>query len=393
MLMNIFRCVKGYVAFEGKGRFPERFLNLTVRSGVNLWDAQPLPGGLKGKLSLSDYRGIRPLARKAGLTLRVTERHGIPFLIARYRFRGGILVGAMLGAALLLFLSRFVWSVDIKGLSNVSASRLEAVLAENGLYQGRIKSGLDVNNVRRKTLLSVSELGWMSVNLDGCRAVVEVREKANKPPVNTHQNPRNVKAAADGVITDMRVHNGKSVVTEGSGVIKGELLISGVSDTEQNTVRYVCADAEVFANVNSKKEFLIPRSFDYYSLSENKSVRSRFGFLNLSLPAGFSLNNYNYVAYTSDEKSLFLNDRILPVTLSEETAHELECQKADLSQKQAEQAAENELALYEIFEKGRSTVVSKKLKVIPKNGEYSCLAVYTFNENIAKPVDFSVKEE
>ncbi len=227
----------------------------------------------------------------------------------------------------------------------------------------------------------------MSVNLDGCRAVVEVREKANKPPVNTHQNPRNVKAASDGVITDMRVHNGTSVVTEGSGVIKGELLISGVSDTEQNTVRYVCADAEVFANVNSKKEF------DYYSLSENKSVRSRFGFLNLSFPAGFSLNNYNYVAYTSDEKSLFLNDRILPVTLSEETAHELEYKKAVLSLKQAEQAAENELALYEIFEKGRSKVVSKKLKVIPKNGEYSCLAVYTFNENIAKPVDFSVKEE
>lgn len=393
MLMNLFRAAKGYVTFEGRGRFPERFLNLTVRSGVNLWGAQPIAGGLRGNLSVRDYRRIRPLARKAGVTLHVTERHGMPFFIARYRTRSGLLAGAVLGTALLMFLSCFIWSVEIKGLRTVSASRLTAVLSENGLYRGCFKRSTDVNAVRRETLLRVSELGWMSVNLDGSRAVVEVREKAKKPSVNTHRQPCNVKAAADGVITDMRVHEGKATVTEGSGVVKGELLVSGVAETEQNTVRYVCADAEIYADINSVKEFSFPESLDYYSLSENKVDRTRFGFLNFSLPLRFSLSEFRDAAFTADEQSLYLNQKQLPVTLRTETAHELVCTQTRLTQRQAELAAKNELSLYEIFEKGRSAVVQKQLRVTRKNGRYICRAAYTFNENIAQPVDFSVKEE
>lgn len=89
MLMNIFRFIKGSVDFEGKGKFPERFLNLTVRSGINLWNARPVERGLRGSMTAADYRKIRPTARKAGVRLRVTKKRGLPFIAAKYRYRKG----------------------------------------------------------------------------------------------------------------------------------------------------------------------------------------------------------------------------------------------------------------------------------------------------------------
>ena len=37
-MLKILRWLRGYVTFEAKGPFPERFLNLTLRADILLWD-------------------------------------------------------------------------------------------------------------------------------------------------------------------------------------------------------------------------------------------------------------------------------------------------------------------------------------------------------------------
>ena len=393
MLMNIFRFIKGSVDFEGKGKFPERFLNLTVRSGINLWNARPVERGLRGSMTAADYRKIRPTARKAGVRLRVTKKRGLPFIAAKYRYRKGLLVGATAGMALIVFLSCFVWTIEINGCENISRARLLSVLAENGRSEGSFRAGMDVSKIKRDTLLKVDELGWMSVNLSGGKAIVEVREKAKKPPVNTHQKPCNIMAAADGIITDCKVRNGILNVIKGSGVVKGQMLVSGVIPTQQNTVRYVCSDADIYADVNSKKEFYLPKSINYNSITENKTERSRLFLFNFSLPCNFAYQSYSTAAYTRESQSLVLNGVTLPLGLKTETATEIDSNQTSLSKKQAKAAAENQLALYEAFEKGGSKVVKRDLKLTEDKNGYKCSASYIFNENIANTVDFSVNEE
>lgn len=393
MLNTLLRWLRGYVAFEGVSRCPERFMNLTVRRGIRLWDACPTENGVSGKLKLSDYRAIRTTARKCRIRLRVTERHGLPFLIARYRRRRGLAVGAVLGVLLLVFLSQFVWTVECTGCSSVSETRLCEVLRQNGLSPGSFKGLLDVNQIKRQTLLQVEELGWMSVNLQGSRAVVEVREKAKKPPVSTNTKPCNIKAMCDGVVTELRVRRGTAKVLRGSGVRKGDLLVSGVHLTEQDTVSYVRSDADVFADVYSKKELYIPKSIDYYSLSENKVDRCRLFFLHGSLPVSFVPACYRYTAFTSSSQCMVLNDVPLPVGLQTETAHELDRHTVKLTAAQADRAAQNACALYEVFEKGGSRIVQKQLAPSEKQDGFHYTVNYVFNENIAQTVDFNVEKE
>ena len=83
-MIKFIRWIRGYVLFEIKGKFPERFINLCVRRGISLFNPMPKGGAIVASMLLCDYKHIKVIARKCGVTLRIKERFGLPFLCARY---------------------------------------------------------------------------------------------------------------------------------------------------------------------------------------------------------------------------------------------------------------------------------------------------------------------
>lgn len=391
MLLGLIRYVKGSVFFRAEGRSPERFLNLAARNGVNIWDAQPTAKGIEGFMSVRDYRHIRPLARKASVRARILSKHGLPFFAAKYKPRIGIPIGAAAGLALLIFLSNFIWTIDIAGEKRVSESALRGLLAESGVHIGAHKHTADTGQARRDILLKVDEIGWLSVNIVGCHATVEVREKTEKPPLDNSM-PCNLKANADGVITKIIADEGIAQVKTGSGAAKGDLLVSGVTVTKNNKVRYVRARGEVYADVISKKELYLPKSYGYISLSENKASRRRLSFLGFELPCSLSFRSFDDAVYTRDSSFLNLNGQSLPLGFVTETSRELVRKPVTYDRQKAERVFQRELLLYEIFEKGSSRLASKELTIDEIKDGFTCSAKFVFNENIAESVDFSVEE-
>lgn len=392
MLVNILRYAKGWVEFKATGKFPERMLNITSRYGINLWDAQPCNGGLNASMSINDYRKIRPIARKAKVKTRITKKHGLPFFAEKYKPRIGIPIGAAAGLILLLILSNFVWSIGIRGTENISDTKLLEILAENGVKTGAYRDKLDVQKIERNVLLKVDEVGWMSINITGSLVSVEVKEKVQKPQIDEILNPCNIKAKSDGVITKINAKNGETVVKIGSGVTKGDLLISGAIQTKLETTRYIHAKAEVFADVNSVKELSVPKQYNYLSLTENKTDRRRLQFLWWDFPFSVSFNSHKNSAYTHDSENLCVNNVVLPLGIKTETDSETLQTEFVPNDETAEKAFVNRLLLYEVFEKAESNVVDRNIKITADNENYYCTCDYVFNENIAETVDFSVTE-
>ena len=190
MLVGVVRWFRGYVGFTAKGRFPERLLNLAAVRGVNIADPRPVEGGVSGIMSVSDYRRVRPLARKARVRMRVTKRRGLPFAVRKYRGRLGLFVGAALGAVLIAVLSQFLWSYRILGADSMSEQQIRRVLAENGISIGTYLGNLDVEPIERHILRDLDGITWVSVNIMGCTADVEVRQKAQKPEIQRTLSPR-----------------------------------------------------------------------------------------------------------------------------------------------------------------------------------------------------------
>lgn len=391
MLLGIIRFIKGTVSFRAQGRSPERLLNLTAQRGVLLWNVRPSPQGLEGEMAARDYRRIRPLARKAAVRTTVLKKSGFPFLAAAYCGRAGLAVGAALGAALLVFLSQFLWTIDVVGQEHVSEARLRTLLAESGVKTGALCRGVDAGQVKRDILLKVEDISWLSVNIVGCHANVEIKEKTRKPE-NDGDTPCNLKAKEDGVITKITVGEGVTEVKKGSGVAKGDLLVSGVSAAREGTVRYLHAEGEIMADVISEKEFKLPKEDDYISLTENKAERRQLGFLIFRFPCTLSFRFFASAARTEEADWLTADKTALPLGFVTETLHELKTERVTRDEANARAVFNRAALLEELFAKGEGRRVSKELTVAENDGAFTGRVRWVFNENIAESVDFSVEE-
>lgn len=392
MLLRLIRFIRGYVDFTARGKFPERFMNITARYGISIWNAQPSENGLEASMYISDYRKIRLAARKSGVVTKIGSKHGLPFFAFKYKSRIGIPIGAALGAVLMLVLSNFIWSVSITGVETVSETRLSRVLAQKGVETGGWKNGLDVQKIERDTMLEIGEIGWMSVNLTGCIASVEIKEKAEKPKFDTATEPCNIKARCDGVITKINAKKGFVKVPSGSGVAKGDLLVAGITETKMNTIQYVRAEAEVFADVAYKKELSLSGEYDYSSISDEKTDRNRAFLLWLEFPCNLQFSSCGESVFSKSSQSVVCNSVVLPLGIRTETQHSLESVKAKPSKETAEKIFNNDLLLYEAFEKPDSRIVEKSVTVSKSKAGFSCMAEYVFNENIAESAEFSVTD-
>lgn len=393
MLLNLLRYLRGYVNFTASGRFPERFLNAAAVGKLNLWNAKPEGKTISGSMSASDYKRVRKTAKRAGVRLKITEKHGLPFIAHRHRDRIGLPIGTLLGIILLIVLSQFIWTVDIVGADNVSDYRIMQALRENGVYAGGFKWNIDVRSAQRDVQFKVDELSWVSINNLGCKSTVDVREKAQKSDPPPEQTPCNIKSTADGVITKINARQGIGAVTIGSGVSKGDLLVSGVLPTQKNTIRFVRAEAEVYADVNSDFELKIPKSYIYNSITENKTDRNQLDFLWIRFPVNLSFVSYPSSVSMVNTQNLVLDNNELPLGITTQTTREISESKVDITQEKAKSAFEKTLLLHEAFDCPESTVKSRDISVTGQNGSYLCSCGYVMNQNIAESVEFNVTED
>lgn len=393
MLIGIIRRGKGFVRFRITGKAPERLLNLAAQRGISLWDARPEEQGMAACTAAKNYKRIRPLARRAGVRTNILYKRGFPFFAAKYRSRAGLPAGAALGAILLIFLSQFIWTIDVEGTEHISETRLRQILAESGIHAGAYKRGADAGQAKRDALLAIDELSWLSVNISGCHARVEVKEKISKPELDDDPSPCNLKAKADGVITKITAGEGVAQVKVGSGVAKGDLLVSGVNTTKLNTVRYVRARGEVMADIISKKEIKLPKSYDFRIPTNQVAKRRRLSVLGAQLPCSLSFRRFDDAVFTSDASFLSYGGVALPLGVMTETERELRTVNVRPDKSRAEEVFSTALMLYEIFDRGDDIRISKQLSVSESKDCYICRANYVFNGNIAESVDFNVDEE
>ena len=55
IVLKIMRWLKGYVDFTGKGTFPERFINVSTKLNIQMWDVKGGDKTLSGSMNLKDY--------------------------------------------------------------------------------------------------------------------------------------------------------------------------------------------------------------------------------------------------------------------------------------------------------------------------------------------------
>lgn len=355
MLLNLIRWFRGYVVFEAKGKFPERFMNLCIHRGVFIFDADPIreKGRLTASLLLCDYKRIRPVARRCGVRLRALERCGLPFILSRYRSRKGLLYGAFVFFIIIIFMQSFIWSIEVKGLQNISVTKIEQILREKGVYEGAFKGSKNLHAVERSIMQEVDGISWMSINLIGTKAEVEIKEKDIKPHIIESRVPCNIKAKTDGQIVSMDIKVGSTELPVGSAVKKGQLIVSGIVKTPINSdaltekFHLVHADARVMAKTGYSHNFLCPKIYKGKVVSDIRE-RKNLDIFTISFPFAFSNVAGDYTSFPERYRLIFDNT-IVPVGVTSEKCSVFEETQFNVDRETAEEILRTDEALYRLF--------------------------------------------
>lgn len=225
---QIVNLLRGSVALEVTGPFPERFLNLCAQGAVAFWRAeQPDETTLRLTVAWQDRGRLEELAERTGCTIREVKKGGLPPFLLRFRQRYALMAGLGLALAAVCLLSRVVFVVEVEGNVAVPRQVILSELSRQGLKPGAYGPNLAIREMCNNALLHLPDLSWMTVNLHGIRAQVVVRERLEEPKPVDETILGDIVARAPALVTEMEVWSGDPAVKEGSTVLPGEVLIRG----------------------------------------------------------------------------------------------------------------------------------------------------------------------
>lgn len=385
--IRFLRWLMGWVRLETEGGFPEKLLNGVAKTGIALWNSCRQGVRMTTCCYARQYKKLRPFAKKACVRMRVLERHGLPFLLHRYRARAGIFAGILVYVLLLQFLSGRIWIVDIKGNEQVTETAIREVLEPLGVREGDDFKKLDVPSLQLTALQSLPDLTWIAVNLEGSTVHVQVRERGSHAPMEDDAFPSNIKAARDGRILKIETTSGQAMVQAGDAVTKDTLLISGVVDSKTGPLlkrasgRVVAETSRTLtAEVPLEETLLLPTGDSIF-----RPVFSLFGirvplYTDGAVPNEHALETQRHMlsAYGKELPVGFICDRYVllkpsPVIRTEEEA-------AALAEELLDEREQTELGRAEVTASSREGRVENGVYIL--TGTYACIEDIGVEEQI-----------
>ncbi len=267
--------ITGYRTLSTDAMHAAAVLELCRRRKWIYADFRTLPdGGIALTFPFSVSRVLEKTAADAGIPLTTLRTGGLPGRLKRLFVRPGLVVGCMLGIILYLAGTRVIWDIRITGNTTISDRSIEKTLADCGLTVGTSLRGFRADVLENRVLLTDDRLAWISVNRCGTVAYVEVREASHTPRADSN-TPADLVASIGGVIQRVELDRGNVRVAAGQTVSPGDVLVSGIYDSQIEGIRLTRASARIFARTTREISVTIPLVYDqktYLTVSQDPNT-------------------------------------------------------------------------------------------------------------------------
>ena len=207
-----------------------------------------------------------------GISYILVKRKGLLSVSERYKRRVGLFVGLLLLAFIISSASSVVWRIDIVGNTILTNDEVLAALKDSGLSLGTHLGDIDTDSIERRAVVVEKRLSWISVNMNGTTAYVEVRERIDADKPQRLLPYANVVSTEDAIIVDIETLSGMATVKKGSYVRKGEMLINGIISKEALGTYPTYATGRVIGRVHKHFEIEFPYRYPIMEETGRKKV-------------------------------------------------------------------------------------------------------------------------
>lgn len=375
----------GRVSFKAENGFAERFINLCTAQGIPLWNIHRCNGCIFADTTIKGYFRIKKPAEVSGMKVRILKKTGLPFIINRNKNKKGIFIGLIIFAVGLAFLSGRVWTVNVAENADFNSEKILQLFEDAGLKTGSRISTLETQKIISDVLTQADNISWATINFRGCTAEIEVRKAVEKPEIEKEGSLSNIIASKDGQIEILEAYRGRAMKKAGKTVLKGDLLISGVSESVNYANSYSNADGYVVAqtkiNVKSQTDFC-----EKNYTPETKKLYSFF-----ILGKEFGLKNKKEFDICHLHKSRAkISDTVLPFGINYRRYTRLT--ENENAPNYTKLEALNDYALKSYNETLHTQIISKNVSMEETPNGYIITGEYQCYENICSQQNFTLEE-
>jgi len=369
--------------------------DLMYRGGISFSRERHRNGKLSFRVSESYVDELRCIFDCECIEYELGESHG---LLAAGRWilrRPAIPIGAVLFIAWMLYSSKLIWDVRVIGNTKTSEAEIIALLDELGCGIGDYYPSIEFSKVHANYAAAQNDIAWLSVYMNGTVAEVQVRELwADTRPKHEAGVFANVVATCDGIVESVNVFEGQAAVRAGDLVRAGQVLISGVVENKDGSVRYEYASGEVYCTVAEPISVKIEperekKVYTGRNISK-KSVKIFKKTINLLGKGGIEGATYDTI--DTMEQLCPFGFSTLPVWLKKTEYREYVIERETLSPEDAAELALIELSALVKEKAEAGTLLSKSVSVSSDDGGYRLDCLLYLSRDIGKTLEFKISE-
>ena len=368
--MKLIYILSEAVTIEAIGFKPERLLNELTHKGIDFTETEKLDvETLKLVILNKDTAALADAARRLNIEAAIIRRSGLLKFLKRFKKRYILIALPFLLLAAVFYLSTFIWELEITGNVTVPQSVIYQALEECGVGIGT--NGLHLNNeiIRSEMVYKIKKLSWLTVRVNGSRALVVVRERRDKPELIDESLYTNILSAKTGIIEKVTALSGKALVKKGDTILQGQTLITGELSDKQEQLRHVRALGEVWARTWYEKTLTIP--LNNFTKQYTEKEKKQYSVIICNLRLNFYFNSsisYEYYDKITTEKRPEILGLALPVSLITNTYKEYTAVRDSITKEAAEQLLKDRLIKWVAFESGGAELKSADFTVTEDRG-------------------------
>ncbi len=326
-MLQFIQYLKGYVCIRVWGYSPERFMNLCSNHDIFLWDIRNCGEYYTMCITVEGFYRLKGIVRKTGTKVAIQKRCGLPFFVPRVRRRKIFLFGLLGSLAFWIWMSTFIWSVEVHGNYSVSEDIFMDFLEQNGIYVGMKREDVNIEELEKKIRQDFGIVTWTSAKIDGTRLEIQIKENevaAEKDGGegdagfgNTYGS--DLVAEEDGQIVSMVTRAGVPQVSVGAEVKKGDVLVSGSvpvynEDATVKKYQYYDADADVFISRTLHRTEELPFTYEKKEYTGEEKKEWLVGVMEKEFALRLGKVQYgNYDRVTDKKQVKLLDNFYLPV--------------------------------------------------------------------------------
>lgn len=269
-------------------------MNLCSNHDILLWDIENRGEYYTMCITVSGFRKLKGIVKKTGTRVAIQERCGLPFFVLRIRKRKIFLIGLLGSLFFWMWMSTFIWAVDITGNYSISEDIFMDFLRNNNVYVGMKRNKVDIEELEKKIRQDFGIVTWTSARIDGTRLVIQVKEnevdtggEGTGSAAAEQEGKESIKnefgsdlvAEEDGVIVSMVTRQGVPQVSVGMEIKKGDILVSGSvpvynEDATVKFYQYYDADADIYIRrqIRVKEELPLHYQKKEYTGEEKEEI-------------------------------------------------------------------------------------------------------------------------